>query len=108
LAVLKPPSRRLDDPEPGYFLVRVIKGGPLVPAAIFHEFGVWRVEINGEIQADPNPEPLKADKVVSIWHSFRERLTKEEYDRRVKRASDPADPSSRPREALNIAQRHRF
>jgi hypothetical protein len=108
LANLKPPSRRLDDPEPGYFLVRVIKNGPLVPAAIFREFGVWRAEINGEIQPDPNPEPLKAGKVVSVWHSFRERLTKEEYDRRLKRAADPADPSSRPRERLDIAQRHRF
>jgi hypothetical protein len=108
LADLKPPLRRSDDPKPGHFLVRLIKNGPLVPAAIFHEFGMWRAEFNGEIQPAPNPDPLRAGKVVSIWHSFRERLNEVEYDRRLKRAPDPACPSSRPRERLDIAKRHRF
>jgi len=98
----KLPSRRLDDPKPGYFLVRVVKGGPLVPAAIIYEFGVWRAVISGE-EFDAREDPLRAEKVLFIWHGFREQITRDEYLQRLGLAADHTHPSSRPREVIDLA-----
>jgi hypothetical protein len=108
LSSQRAPSRRLDTPEPGYFLIRMVRKGPLVPCAIFHEFGVWRAEFAGAAQGETHSDPLYADGVTRIWNGFVERISRDDYLRLSGLAKNPAHPSSRPREAVNLSQRERF
>jgi hypothetical protein len=48
--------RRSDTPEPGFYLLRLVKGGPWVGAEIRCQDGQWRVMVDGDWQgpvADP-------------------------------------------------------
>lgn len=70
------PSRQLDDPKPGYFKTKLVRGGPLVPAEI--RFGqdpeapdrspLWEALINGKHVRTPSPDPVQAG-VFRIWES---------------------------------------
>lgn len=51
------PPRIVDQPSPGFFRIRVIRGGPWVGARIFTRFGMLTAEINGN-PADP----------FQVWH----------------------------------------
>lgn len=42
------PLRRSDIPEPGYYLVRLVRWGPLVGAQIVHDELGWSVMIDGQ------------------------------------------------------------
>lgn len=41
------PSRRIDEPQPGFFRMRIIKGGPYVGAIIKYRLGMLVAEVNG-------------------------------------------------------------
>jgi hypothetical protein len=63
------PARRIDQPEPGYFLMRLCKGGWEVPARIQRtETGDWIGTIDGETRQ--HPDPTEAG-VMRIWLSGR-------------------------------------
>ena len=107
-------TRRIDQPQPGFFSMRLTKGGPLVAARIARE---CRCTINGEIghewrdTCDRYP-PLMAEidgemaEVERVWTSGRE-ITFAEYrfmlaDAEWCRQNAPSDPKARPREAVDF------
>ncbi len=86
-------SRMVDNPQPGYFLIRVVKGGPWVPARIVHDFGHWWAEINGREVGKKTEDPLTADQVLRIWHFGRE-IDQNEYRRLLRiPAAERPDPT---------------
>ena len=87
------PSRRIDQPEPGYFRIRHVRGGPLIPARIFHRLGFWSAAINGQAVGDSNPDPELVDVVMRIWTSGT-RITADEYHAMLRQPSvlDPSQP----------------
>jgi hypothetical protein len=73
------PARQIDQPEPGWFRLRLAKGAPPVGARVFQRLGVLAAEINGET----------AD-VETVWTSG-EWIDEAEYRRLI--GNPPADPS---------------
>jgi hypothetical protein len=102
--IRKQAPRAVDKPRPGYFLMKLVKGGPLCPVAIIYEFGVWRSEINGVIRGEPNADPMQAGDVMRVWLHWREEIDLAEYRRLLKLTADPAHPSSQPTKAINLAE----
>ena len=85
-------NRVYDDPKPGFFKVRMVKGGSWVGAKI--EYGPgndpetgepldrsyqWYVEINGEPAGSPSPDPWLADGIERVW-VYGKRITEEEFN----------------------------
>lgn len=61
--------RRVDQPEPGHFKLRMVAGGPWVAASIEHDaLGIWRATIDGDVKEPGHPDPALADGVFRIWH----------------------------------------
>ena len=92
--------RSVERPVPGHFLVRLVKGGVLVPAAINYDFGLWSCSIQGAEQGPSNEDPAKVDGLYRIWH-WGQMIERPEYVRRMARgpAADPTQPvdlSARP------------
>lgn len=73
-------ARRIDKPEPGFFRMRLVKGGPWVGARLIYgpsrdpETGgvmeerswFWETWINGTLAAPPSPDPTAAG-VWRVW-----------------------------------------
>ena len=55
-------------PVPGYFAMKLVRGGPLVPARITLEEGLWQASIDGK-PGLADPDPAQATGVYRIWHS---------------------------------------
>lgn len=75
--------RDIARPEPGMFKLRLVKGGPWVPALIKRAVArdpltgekldrspLWSTYINGRLLADPSPDPGRA-RVDDVWLSGR-------------------------------------
>jgi hypothetical protein len=75
--------RDISRPRPGLYRVKLVKNGPWVPARIIHAAArdpltgerldrswYWSTEINGELVADPSPDPGRA-RVDDVWLSGR-------------------------------------
>ena len=60
------PSRRIDQPQPGFFRMPLVKGGWVVPALIVYQDGLWWAVVDG-LQHPPNPDPFAAPWVSRIW-----------------------------------------
>jgi hypothetical protein len=111
--------RMIDNPEPGFFKVRLLKDGPWVAARI--EYGptkdpetgepldrspMWTATIDGKPLADsPSPDPLKAG-VFRIWHSGR-RIEEEDYLLLLRHAEwakqhSPNDPAANPTQRIDL------
>ncbi len=58
------PSRAIDAPEPGFFRMKLVRGGPWVPARIFTRLGHLAAEINGQ--------PCDVDRVWNGGHFISE------------------------------------
>ena len=63
----KDPPRRIDLPEPGCFAVKLVRGGPRVPARIVCENGLWSADIDGKPCGAAHEDPLYADGVFRVW-----------------------------------------
>lgn len=61
------PARRIDQPEAGFFLLKLVRGGPRVAARIWHEGGEWWAEVAGNSYAR-HADPFYAPFVMRIWH----------------------------------------
>ncbi len=92
--------RSVEAPKEGYFLFREVKGGPWVPAIIRHsqKRGWWAV-ING-CERSPNKNPLLADKVMHIWLTAREAITRAQYEKRCAELRQPGAPP--PNKAIDL------
>jgi hypothetical protein len=71
-------SRRIDAPEAGYFLVRLVRNGPWVAARIVRDEHGWHAVIDGK-RGESNHDPALADGVSRIWEWGR-RVTQTEHD----------------------------
>jgi len=82
------PARRIDQPEVGWFRMRLIKRGPYVAARISRPFGCyWQATINGK-SSPMSADPAEA-RVFDIW-TWAEMISEGEYEALLKHA--PADP----------------
>lgn len=104
--------RRMDRPEPGYWLMRLVRNGPRMPAAIF-----WH-ETTGEPGEPENTmhgtrprflSAMIAGKVVAlddVWLRRGDTITKAEYDFRVadaewSRQHALDEPQAQPHKPIN-------
>jgi hypothetical protein len=62
-------SRRVDEPTPGHFKIRLVRGGPYVAAAISRGMGFWTVWINGQPGGAPHPDPWAVPGMERVWTS---------------------------------------
>ena len=106
--------RRVDDPKPGYFKMRLAKGCPEVGAEL--KYGthpdaedrspLWETWINGRLVRDPSPDPTAAG-VWRVWlHG--EEIEEHEYrylvaDREWCATHAPAAPEATPDQPVLIA-----
>lgn len=92
-------ARAVGLPEPGWFLIRLVRHGPLVPARIIHRDGLWQAVILGEPRAAA-AEPSAAADVFRIWHGG-EMITEAEYLTAMRKARQADAP--KPREPIRLA-----
>lgn len=111
-------ARPMHQPKPGFYLLRTVKGGPLVPARITYEptrdpetgepldrSWYWRAEIAGKQLADPAIDFLEA-KVDQVWWrgkpiglaEFRYRMDSLAWARQ----HDEHAPEARPYEPIDL------
>ena len=74
--------RLVDHPEPGFFELRLVRGGPRVPAKIVLVDGLWGAWINGDPCGDMSADPVAADGVLRIWHAGR-RISEQDYQHKL-------------------------
>lgn len=110
--------RQVGRPEPGFFKLRLVKGGPLVGARItlgptidpetgepLDRSPFFAGEINGKPDPDPRPEP--SDAVWRIWERG-ERIGEAEYrflieDRAWVAQHEPYRPEATPEKRVDLA-----
>ena len=111
------PARQIGTPEPGWFRMRLVKGGPMVGAQIRREptrdpetgelldrSWFWSAFINGEMVGDPGPQP--SDAVYRIWTSG-ERIHPAEHDYLIANARwteqhAPDEPAAQPGKPIDL------
>lgn len=106
-----PPGRRIDRPEPGHWLVRLVRGGPLVPARIFwaqttHEPGNPEnlMERSPFLAAEVGGDVVEVD---SVWHRRGTPITEAEYRYRLAEMQwatehAPAEAIAKPRQPVDF------
>lgn len=92
-------DNRLESPEPGYFTVKLCRGGPKLPCRIVHENCLWWAEVNGERHLAA-ADPEQSETVLRVWQHG-ERSDASEFDylnalREWARASQPEHPLLHP------------
>lgn len=110
-------TRAVDEPRPGFFRIRLVKGGPWVAARIEHRPSrdpltgelldrspLWRVTIAGE-ELPASPDPLRAG-VFRVWHSGQP-ISESEYRYLTARREhairyEPDLPEAAPRERIDL------
>lgn len=110
--------RNAGRPEPGFFALRLVKGGVEVAARITYgptrdpdtgdaldRSHYYAAEIDG--QPDPSPAPSPSDRVFRVWHYGR-RIAESEFryltERgRWAREHAPAAPEANPRARVDLA-----
>lgn len=109
MAAISPnPLRRVvDEPQEGYFRMKLVKRGPYVPARIQKdENGRWLATIDGKDQFPPHEDPILASGVLRIWHSATE-IQFHEYDYLIQlgeyaRAHAPDSPAANPNKPIDL------
>ena len=103
-------SRKMLDPQPGFWLVRLAKGAPQVPAAIVRVHTTAEpgnpanlMERSPFLAAFVAGEPVDLD---AVWQRRGEPITEAEYNFRIAdlehaKAWRPDDPRGKPREAVD-------
>lgn len=100
-------SRRVDQPEPGHFRIRLVKGGPWVAAEIRHVDGAWVALIDG-VPKTPHPDPAQAEDVFRVWH-YGERILPHEHQYLIEfaayvRVHIPDAPEANPTRPIAIGR----
>jgi hypothetical protein len=109
-------ARNLAQPEPGYFQMRLVRGGVFVGARILHEptrdpetgepldrSWLWHGLIDNE--PDPDASPAPTERVLRIW-TYGRRIERAECefliaDRAWARRNTPLAPEATPREPID-------
>lgn len=103
--------RPVDRPEPGFFRMKLIRGGPFVAARIGHDTAGWWAEIDGQRYA-PHPDPAHAEAVYRVWHGGHV-IPEAEYQhllavRGWAEREMPTHPVTHPREPIDDAALRRL
>jgi len=103
--------RAIDKPEEGFFRLRLVRGGPYVPARIAHDETGWWAEIDGQ-RYQPHPDPTHSEGVFRIWHGGRV-IDEAEYRHMLAvrgwaERSMPQHPSATPREPIDAEKLRRL
>jgi hypothetical protein len=102
--------RELDKPRPGYWMLRVVKNGPLVPAAIFLRPYVEETdEPDASMERHPHYEAFiggESVPVEKVWHRKGEPITEREYlyqlsDQAWARQYAPDEPKAQSQTPIN-------
>ena len=107
--------RTINDPQPGYWLIRVAKNGPLTPARIWYE--------RDPEQGEPEPWANAENRILGIfaeiagrpaspervWHTRGRAIPSEEYDFLLKdlewaRTYKPRDPIVTPDKPVKLSE----
>lgn len=99
------PSRRIDQPEPGYFRLRLVTKGPWVPAQICCEGGQWFVVVNGAKRAS-SADPFQAQSLTWVWERGHI-ISRDDYETMLTFAQwaerhNPVHPAARPNERIDL------
>ena len=100
------PRRRVDQPEPGCFKLRLVRSGPWVAATIqCNAEGHWSATIDGK-RGDSHADPAQADGVFRVWH-YGSMISGSEHDYLVDlalwaRIHAPDSPEANPTRAINV------
>lgn len=98
--------RRVDQPQPGLFKLRLVRGGPWVAAEIECDaLGAWTATIDAE-RRDGHPDPAQAADVFRIWH-YGTQVDASEHAFLVERARwarihSPDAPEANPTRAIRV------
>ena len=96
-------ERNPDSPQPGFYAVKMVKGGVECAAEIGCTDGVWWAKINNNPHGEPSPEPQMATGVQFVWLRARHvtdgeyqfLLARHEWHAQHKPGSPFAEPSKR-------------
>lgn len=113
-------SRPVDQPRPGFFKMRLVKGGPFVGAELrygpsrdpdtggilYERSYLWETRINGALARDPSPDPVAAG-VFRVWLSGTE-IDEEEFryliaDREWCAKHAPHRPEAQPARKVDLS-----
>lgn len=100
------PSRPVWPPTPGFYLVRLVRGGPQVGASITHDETGWSCQIDG-VHSGPVADPVLLEDIEKI-HTYGRFTTEAEVKFRLglKRYDEiyrPNSPAANPRRAIDPA-----
>lgn len=96
--------RRVDKPEPGWFVMRLVRGGWLVPCSIAYDEGTgrWSTTIDGETVSAIDPAEAGVWRVWLTGRRIEEWQFKDMEDlREWAKANDPAHPCLTPRRRID-------
>lgn len=101
-----PPPRKSDTPEPGFYLIRLTRGGPWVGAQITHDDADgWRAMIDG-IWSGPSNDPWLVSGLETIhWYGRASTESEVKYRIGLKRWAEihaPDAPAANPTKAVNL------
>lgn len=98
-------TRQSDKPTPGFYVLRLIKGGPWVGAEIRFEDGQWSVMIDGDTQG-PSANPWVLDRLAMVHHYGRFSTESEVQFRigqkRWAQIYSPSHSAANPRRAIDL------
>lgn len=102
---MPPAPRQSDKPEPGHYLMKLVRNGPFVAAEIRCDDGQWSVMIDGT-WSGPSADPwLLPDLEKVHWFGRPSTEAETKYRIGVKRWSEihaPASPAANPRSPINL------
>lgn len=102
----QPSDDRSGNPHPGFYTMKLVKGGPLVPCRILHGDEGWFAVIDGKAYP-PHPDPAYEPYVMRVWHSAQhsDEATYSYLTALKAWAAEnaPDHPSMHPRHPVNIA-----
>jgi hypothetical protein len=98
----------LSPPQPGIFMLRLVRKGQRVPARIILENGWWRAEINGVEEGPRVEDPLASRSIVRIWESG-QMVSQEVFDHALAlkawaEKNDPTHPAANPRQPVDLTK----
>lgn len=100
-------ARRSDEPEPGLYKSRLVRGGPWVAAQVWHDpsTALWHVKINGQ-HAGESPDPWEIDWLRNRYF-YALRIDQIEHDYLVSLSvwaveNDPNHPAAQPSQPIRL------
>lgn len=100
-------ARQIDQPRPGFFCRRLVRGGWTVPGRICFENGLWYAIINGQ-EFPGHEDPVEAHGVMWLWQGAIE-IDEANYrwledTRTYYEKTDPKHPAANARTRINRAR----